>query len=317
MSLLSLCWPSVGAPSSSQAALLSSDTTFLSPQLILLSSVMEPVKTVTEGLRSEKDLGMNTDQAWKIPTMAFPAQTWAPTTTTWSQSMETLTWLSLGENWAVSFVAALSTMAPGGPHPATCPANPVSTGRHKEMLSHPAHVHPSWDAPGLQQTLSLAILLDALSFPSPTRTISPRARCPLCGQRSGFPTLTHPCRPPGLYEGFEGLQAEECGILNGCENGRCVRVPEGYTCDCFDGYQLDMTLMACVGKWLFVPLQTRWPRLPLSAAALWWCCLGQLSEAPLLSWVLCGLGAGNVVSGHLGASGNSWSLPSLCSTPVH
>lgn len=98
MSLLSLCWPSVGAPSSSQAALLSSDTTFLSPQLILLSSVMEPVKTVTEGLRSEKDLGMNTDQAWKIPTMAFPAQTWAPTTTTWSQSMETLTWLSLGEN---------------------------------------------------------------------------------------------------------------------------------------------------------------------------------------------------------------------------
>ena len=203
---------------------------------------MEPVKTVTEGLRSEKDLGMNTDQAWKIPTMAFPAQTWAPTTTTWSQSMETLTWLSLGENWAVSFVAALSTMAPGGPHPATCPANPVSTGRHKEMLSHPAHVHPSWDAPGLQQTLSLAILLDALSFPSPTRTISPRARCPLCGQRSGFPTLTHPCRPPGLYEGFEGLQAEECGILNGCENGRCVRVPEGYTCDCFDGYQLDMTL---------------------------------------------------------------------------
>uniref|UniRef100_A0A8C0ZHM1 Latent-transforming growth factor beta-binding protein 1 n=1 Tax=Cyanistes caeruleus TaxID=156563 RepID=A0A8C0ZHM1_CYACU len=46
--------------------------------------------------------------------------------------------------------------------------------------------------------------------------------------------------------GFEGLQAEECGILNGCENGRCVRVPEGYTCDCFDGFQLDMTRMACV-----------------------------------------------------------------------
>ncbi|XP_051477297.1 latent-transforming growth factor beta-binding protein 2 isoform X3 [Apus apus] len=50
----------------------------------------------------------------------------------------------------------------------------------------------------------------------------------------------------GLYEGFEGLQAEECGILNGCENGRCVRVREGYTCDCFDGFQLDMTRMACV-----------------------------------------------------------------------
>ncbi|XP_041828648.1 latent-transforming growth factor beta-binding protein 2-like [Melanotaenia boesemani] len=48
------------------------------------------------------------------------------------------------------------------------------------------------------------------------------------------------------YEGFEGLQAEECGILNGCENGRCVRVREGYTCDCFDGYELNLDKMACV-----------------------------------------------------------------------
>ncbi|CAI5770703.1 latent-transforming growth factor beta-binding protein 1 isoform X2 [Podarcis lilfordi] len=45
---------------------------------------------------------------------------------------------------------------------------------------------------------------------------------------------------------FEELQAEECGILNGCENGRCVRVQEGYTCDCFDGYHLDMAKMTCV-----------------------------------------------------------------------
>lgn len=45
---------------------------------------------------------------------------------------------------------------------------------------------------------------------------------------------------------FEGLQSEECGILNGCENGRCVRVQEGFTCDCFDGYTLDMSRMACV-----------------------------------------------------------------------
>lgn len=85
-------------PLAAIAALLSFDTTFLSPQLILLSSVMEPVKTVTEGLKSEKDLGMSMDQAWKIPTTAFPTQTWAPTTTTWSQSMETLMRLSLGEN---------------------------------------------------------------------------------------------------------------------------------------------------------------------------------------------------------------------------
>uniref|UniRef100_A0A3B4YU56 Latent-transforming growth factor beta-binding protein 4 n=1 Tax=Seriola lalandi dorsalis TaxID=1841481 RepID=A0A3B4YU56_SERLL len=45
---------------------------------------------------------------------------------------------------------------------------------------------------------------------------------------------------------FEGLRAEECGILNGCENGRCVRVQEGYTCDCFDGYTFDVSRMACI-----------------------------------------------------------------------
>ncbi|KAM9465783.1 latent-transforming growth factor beta-binding protein 1 isoform 2-T2 [Clarias gariepinus] len=50
----------------------------------------------------------------------------------------------------------------------------------------------------------------------------------------------------GRYESFEGLRAEECGVLNGCENGRCVRVQKGYTCDCFDGYTLDMSRMACV-----------------------------------------------------------------------
>lgn len=50
------------------------------------------------------------------------------------------------------------------------------------------------------------------------------------------------------FKAFEGLQAEECGILNGCENGRCVRVQEGYTCDCFDGYTLDLSRMACIGK---------------------------------------------------------------------
>ncbi|XP_051579497.1 latent-transforming growth factor beta-binding protein 1-like isoform X2 [Myxocyprinus asiaticus] len=52
--------------------------------------------------------------------------------------------------------------------------------------------------------------------------------------------------PKGPYDAFEGLRAEECGVLNGCENGRCVRVQEGYTCDCFDGYTLDMSRMACV-----------------------------------------------------------------------
>uniref|UniRef100_A0A8D1NI92 Latent-transforming growth factor beta-binding protein 2 n=1 Tax=Sus scrofa TaxID=9823 RepID=A0A8D1NI92_PIG len=51
---------------------------------------------------------------------------------------------------------------------------------------------------------------------------------------------------PENQAGFEGLQAEECGILNGCDNGRCVRVREGYTCDCFEGFQLDTAQMACV-----------------------------------------------------------------------
>uniref|UniRef100_A0A4X2LSH4 Latent-transforming growth factor beta-binding protein 2 n=1 Tax=Vombatus ursinus TaxID=29139 RepID=A0A4X2LSH4_VOMUR len=51
---------------------------------------------------------------------------------------------------------------------------------------------------------------------------------------------------PGSYDSFEGLRAEECGILNGCENGRCVRVEEGYTCDCFEGFQLNAAQMACV-----------------------------------------------------------------------
>nr|XP_020649533.1 latent-transforming growth factor beta-binding protein 2 isoform X1 [Pogona vitticeps] len=59
---------------------------------------------------------------------------------------------------------------------------------------------------------------------------------------------TQPRYVPGQlgYSSFEGLQAEECGILNGCDNGRCVRVQEGYTCDCFDGFRLDLILMACV-----------------------------------------------------------------------
>lgn len=46
--------------------------------------------------------------------------------------------------------------------------------------------------------------------------------------------------------GFEGFQVEECGILNGCENGCCVCVWEGYICDCFEGFQLDVVYMVCV-----------------------------------------------------------------------
>ncbi|XP_035381534.1 latent-transforming growth factor beta-binding protein 4 isoform X2 [Electrophorus electricus] len=48
------------------------------------------------------------------------------------------------------------------------------------------------------------------------------------------------------YEPVGGLMEDECGILGGCEHGRCVRVGEGYTCDCYDGYQLDISSMACI-----------------------------------------------------------------------
>ncbi|XP_063168220.1 latent-transforming growth factor beta-binding protein 4 [Candoia aspera] len=42
-----------------------------------------------------------------------------------------------------------------------------------------------------------------------------------------------------------GLQAEECGILSGCQNGQCVQVADGFTCSCDEGYRLDPTHMAC------------------------------------------------------------------------
>ncbi|XP_059187069.1 latent-transforming growth factor beta-binding protein 4 isoform X2 [Centropristis striata] len=49
------------------------------------------------------------------------------------------------------------------------------------------------------------------------------------------------------YESYAGLStAEDCGILHGCENGRCIRIAEGYTCDCYQGYELDMTTMTCI-----------------------------------------------------------------------
>ncbi|XP_041090511.1 latent-transforming growth factor beta-binding protein 4-like isoform X3 [Polyodon spathula] len=72
--------------------------------------------------------------------------------------------------------------------------------------------------------------------------------------RGTAPYPEYPDRPLGgirretyesRYEQYESLSAEECGILHGCENGRCIRVPEGYTCDCYDGYHLDITTMTC------------------------------------------------------------------------
>ncbi|XP_057695307.1 latent-transforming growth factor beta-binding protein 4-like [Corythoichthys intestinalis] len=58
-------------------------------------------------------------------------------------------------------------------------------------------------------------------------------------------------RPTRLYErrydAYAGLSAaEDCGILDGCENGTCIRVDEGYTCDCYHGYRLDAATMTCI-----------------------------------------------------------------------
>ncbi|XP_062375263.1 latent-transforming growth factor beta-binding protein 1 isoform X2 [Sardina pilchardus] len=78
----------------------------------------------------------------------------------------------------------------------------------------------------------------------PSPDYLPRPQIPEQTQGSHTLPLYEDEDPP--YDAFEGLRAEECGILNGCENGRCVRVQEGYTCDCFDGYTLDMSRMACV-----------------------------------------------------------------------
>ncbi|XP_026543520.1 latent-transforming growth factor beta-binding protein 4 isoform X4 [Notechis scutatus] len=50
---------------------------------------------------------------------------------------------------------------------------------------------------------------------------------------------------PGRFGGTRGLPAEECGILSGCENGRCIQVADGFTCFCNEGYRLDPTHMAC------------------------------------------------------------------------
>ncbi|KAM9709087.1 latent-transforming growth factor beta-binding protein 2-like [Menidia menidia] len=72
----------------------------------------------------------------------------------------------------------------------------------------------------------------------------PPARVPIIRSGGNQPQPVNPYSE--RYDSFEGLQAEECGILNGCENGRCVRVREGYTCDCFDGYELNMDKMACI-----------------------------------------------------------------------
>ncbi|KAL7878266.1 hypothetical protein AOLI_G00092400 [Acnodon oligacanthus] len=94
---------------------------------------------------------------------------------------------------------------------------------------------------GEGRTLSLAPLPEDAEGEEPWRVPAPFP--PFTDRRAGGE------RPRRVYERqyepFGGLMEGECGILQGCENGRCVRVGEGYTCDCYDGYQLDISSMSC------------------------------------------------------------------------
>lgn len=49
-----------------------------------------------------------------------------------------------------------------------------------------------------------------------------------------------------------------------------MRVQEGYTCDCFEGFQLDMARMACVGKFSNSDSawEAAWPMAHFGAARL-------------------------------------------------
>uniref|UniRef100_A0A6Q2ZDR1 Latent transforming growth factor beta binding protein 4 n=1 Tax=Esox lucius TaxID=8010 RepID=A0A6Q2ZDR1_ESOLU len=93
---------------------------------------------------------------------------------------------------------------------------------------------------------------DSFSDPVPPRPDYDDYTPAGAGSRSGFrgrtPNLFRvlPVHFPGRYEPYASLSTEDCGILHGCENGRCIRVAEGYTCDCFEGYELDMTSMTCI-----------------------------------------------------------------------
>uniref|UniRef100_A0A3B4B0X2 Latent-transforming growth factor beta-binding protein 1 n=1 Tax=Periophthalmus magnuspinnatus TaxID=409849 RepID=A0A3B4B0X2_9GOBI len=71
---------------------------------------------------------------------------------------------------------------------------------------------------------------------------------PVGGSRGRYdPGYGPPYGPVWFVSGsgrFEAVE-EDCGIVDGCVNGRCIRVAEGYTCDCYHGYELDLTAMTC------------------------------------------------------------------------
>ncbi|XP_051280455.1 latent-transforming growth factor beta-binding protein 1 [Dicentrarchus labrax] len=149
----------------------------------------------------------------------------------WQKVTETMTCTRpLGPNWKVTYTECCCLHGEAwGMDCALCPPRnsedyasmcnrPLGDGRrtygHDALVAGPVHEHEV----------------------SPDYSLSPEQQAVL----PFYEKEEHP------YKAFEGLQAEECGILNGCENGRCVRVQEGYTCDCFDGYTLNLSRMACI-----------------------------------------------------------------------
>ncbi|XP_065715513.2 LOW QUALITY PROTEIN: latent-transforming growth factor beta-binding protein 4 [Patagioenas fasciata] len=72
----------------------------------------------------------------------------------------------------------------------------------------------------------------------------------------GDPSLAHRPRgprfePPPRHQPHGGGPEEDeedeepCGVLSGCHHGRCVRVPDGFTCVCDPGFSLDPADLEC------------------------------------------------------------------------
>ncbi|XP_032870292.1 latent-transforming growth factor beta-binding protein 4-like isoform X1 [Amblyraja radiata] len=82
----------------------------------------------------------------------------------------------------------------------------------------------------------------------PAGPSSRTVRYSLAGQRLPE-TRLQPRRSSGRHDRrsrFPSVRADECGVLSGCENGRCIRIPAGFTCDCDPGYTLHIARMTCV-----------------------------------------------------------------------
>uniref|UniRef100_A0A670ZRB2 Latent transforming growth factor beta binding protein 4 n=1 Tax=Pseudonaja textilis TaxID=8673 RepID=A0A670ZRB2_PSETE len=117
-----------------------------------------------------------------------------------------------------------------------------------DPLARPAPLAPSYDA----------LPHESLYGPSPYEAAGlddatygeAQLETPAEDPRDGYqphslPDSDWPYLSPGRFGGSRGLPAEECGILSGCENGRCIQVADGFTCFCNEGYRLDPTHMAC------------------------------------------------------------------------